>query len=316
MSQLLEEEPKARRKTTSPAQRLRSTMAAVRVSLSWLGVRKTLTREQKAQAADTFGAESEFLSAGKKLLDTRHPAYKAVNSIRSRIVSYWKGITLPFPEPGIRLIRQEDVESFDLQLATLKAELEEAVGQLNDEYAGLKSAARERLGRLFNAADYPESLLGLFEVQWDYPSVEPPSYLRQLSPELYKQECQRVAARFDEAVRLAEEAFTGELADLVSHLRERISGQEDGKPKVFRDSAVENLSDFFERFRKLSIGSNQQLDQLVEQAQEIMRGVKPERLRDSQSFRTHVAEELANVQMALDQLLVDRPRRNILRRPK
>ena len=43
-------------------------MAAVRVSLSWLGVRKTLTREQKAQAADTFGAESEFLSAGKKLL--------------------------------------------------------------------------------------------------------------------------------------------------------------------------------------------------------------------------------------------------------
>src|SRR6478735_949408 len=130
MSQLLEEEPETRRTTASPAERLRSSMAAVRVSLSWLGVRKTLTREQKAQAADTFGAESEFLSAGKKLLDTRHPAYKAVNSIRSRIVSYWKGITLPFPEPGIRLIRQEDVEAFDLQLATLKAELEEAVGQL------------------------------------------------------------------------------------------------------------------------------------------------------------------------------------------
>ena len=291
-------------------------MAAVRVSLSWLGVRKTLTREQKAQAADTFGAESEFLSAGKKLLDTRHPAYKAVTSIRSRIVAYWKGITLPFPEPGVRLIRQEDVEAFDLQLATLKAELEEAVGQLDAEYASLKSAARERLGRLYNAADYPDSLLGLFEVQWDYPSVEPPLYLRQLSPELYRQECQRVAARFDEAVRLAEEAFTGELADLVSHLRERISGQDDGKPKVFRDSAVENLSDFFERFRKLSIGSNQQLDQLVEQAQAIMRGVKPEQLRDSQSFRTHVAAELANVQTALDQLLVDRPRRNILRRPK
>jgi hypothetical protein len=313
---MLEEEPKARPKTASPAQRLRSTMAAVRVSLSWLGVRKTLTREQKAQAADTFGAESEFLSAGKKLLDTRHPAYKAVTSIRSRIVAYWKGITLPFPEPGVRLIRQEDVEAFDLQLATLKAELEEAVGQLDAEYASLKSAARERLGRLYNAADYPDSLLGLFEVQWDYPSVEPPLYLRQLSPELYRQECQRVAARFDEAVRLAEEAFTGELADLVSHLRERISGQDDGKPKVFRDSAVENLSDFFERFRKLSIGSNQQLDQLVEQAQAIMRGVKPEQLRDSQSFRTHVAAELANVQTALDQLLVDRPRRNILRRPK
>ena len=39
-----------------PAQRLRTTMPAVRVSLSWLGVRKTLTPEQKAQTAATFAA--------------------------------------------------------------------------------------------------------------------------------------------------------------------------------------------------------------------------------------------------------------------
>jgi hypothetical protein len=158
--------------------------------------------------------------------------------------------------------------------------------------------------------------LGLFEVQWDFPSVEPPEYLRQLNPELYQQECQRVAARFDEAVRLAEEAFTAELADLVSHLRERISGQDDGKPKVFRDSAVENLREFFDRFRKLSLGSSGELEELVDQAQKIIRGVKADKLRDSRSLRKHVSSELAGVQSALDQLLVDRPRRNILRRPK
>jgi len=50
--------------------------------------------------------------------------------------------------------------------------------------------------------------------------VEPPDYLQQLNPELYQQECQRVQQRFDEAVRLAEEAFTAELAKLVSHLTE------------------------------------------------------------------------------------------------
>src|SRR5579863_10207762 len=46
----------------SAAKRLRTTMAAVRVSLSWLGVRKTLTPEQRSQAAESFGAEGEFLS--------------------------------------------------------------------------------------------------------------------------------------------------------------------------------------------------------------------------------------------------------------
>jgi hypothetical protein len=75
------------RPSTSPSQRLRTSFAAVRIAFTWLGTRKTLTSEQKAQAADTFGAEGEFLSAGKKLLDTKHPAFKAVTGVRSRIVS-------------------------------------------------------------------------------------------------------------------------------------------------------------------------------------------------------------------------------------
>ena len=302
--------------TTEPAARLRATMAAVRVAFTWLGTRKTLTPEQKAQAADTFGAEGTFLSAGKKLLDTSHPAFRAVTGVRGRILSFWKGISLPYPEPGIRLIRQDDVSSFQVQMTTLQAELAEAVWRLDEHYAELRSAARERLGSLFNPADYPASLEGLFAIAWDFPSVEPPDYLRQLSPALYEQEKARVAARFDEAVRLAEEAFTTELAKLVSHLTERLSGQDDGKAKIFRDSAIENLNEFFARFKQLNVRSDVQLDELVAQAQRAIRGVEPQELRDSANLRQHVATQLASVQASLDGLMVDRPRRNILRRPK
>ena len=52
-----------------PAERLRTSTAAVCVSLRWFGVRKTLSAEQKAEAAEAFGANGDFLSAGKKLLD-------------------------------------------------------------------------------------------------------------------------------------------------------------------------------------------------------------------------------------------------------
>ena len=291
-------------------------MAAVRVAFTWLGVRKSLTAEQKAQAADTFGAEGQFLSAGKKLLDTSHPAFKAVTGVRGRVLNFWRGITLPYPENAIRLIRQDDLASFDVQMTTLRAELEEAVWRLDEHYAELRSSARDRLGSLFNSADYPASLSGLFGIAWDFPSVEPPDYLRQLSPALYEQERLRVASRFEEAVRLAEDAFTSELAKLVSHLTERLSGQDDGKPKVFRDSAIENLREFFNRFRSLSVSSDQQLDDLVDQAQRVVSGVQPQELRDSANLRQHVATQLASVQATLDGLLVDRPRRNILRRPK
>jgi hypothetical protein len=76
-------------------------MAAVAIHFTSFGVRKTLNTEQKAQAADAFGAEGSFLSAGKKLLDTRHEAYKAVSSIRSQIIQFWRAMSVPYPEPGI-----------------------------------------------------------------------------------------------------------------------------------------------------------------------------------------------------------------------
>ena len=73
MSSVLEGPAVRSESSASPVLHLRTTMAAVRVSFTWFGTRRTLSAEQKAQAADTFGAEGSFLSAGKKLLDTAHP---------------------------------------------------------------------------------------------------------------------------------------------------------------------------------------------------------------------------------------------------
>lgn len=302
--------------STSARDRLRSTMTAARLMFNWLGVRKSLSSLQKDQAANSFGAEGKFLSAGKKLLDTSHPAFKAVTAIRGRTVAYWKGISLPFPEPGIRLIRQNSINEFSDRVADFRNELDEAVLELNEHYDELRSAARQRLGDLFDSTDYPTTLVGMFAIEHDFPSVEPPPYLRQLSPELYRQECQRVQSRFDEAVQLAEQAFIEELARLVDHLSERLGGNADGKPKVFRDSAVTNLTEFFERFRSLNVRSNEQLDELVGNAQRVVRGVEPRELRDSQALRQTISTQMAAVQAGLDQLLVDRPRRNIQRRPR
>ena len=302
--------------STEASDRLRLTMVAARLSFNWLGVRKSLSSSQKDQAANSFGAEGKFLSAGKKLLDTGHPAFKAVTAIRSRAVAYWKGISLPFPEPGIRLIPQNGIEDFSERMSCFREELDEAVSGLNEHYDELRYAARERLGDLFDSSDYPATLVGMFAIENDFPSVEPPPYLRQLSPELYQQECQRVQSRFDEAVQLAEQAFVEELARLVDHLTERLSGSGDGKPKVFRDSAVTNMTEFFERFRSLNVRSNEQLDELVGNAQRVVQGVEPQQLRNSQALRQTISTQMAAVQAGLDQLLVDRPRRNIQRRPR
>ena len=112
MTALLEQPSSPAIASRTPAQGLREGMAAVRVSFTWMGTRKSLSADQRAEAAQPFDAQGQYLSAGKKLLDTGHPAFKAVTSIKSKITSTWKGMSLPFPEPGIRLIRRDQIDEF------------------------------------------------------------------------------------------------------------------------------------------------------------------------------------------------------------
>ena len=122
-----------------------------------------------------------------------------------------------------------------------------------------------------------------------------------------------MVSRFEEAVKMAEQAFAEDFGKLVAHLTERLTGADDGRPKVFRDSVVGNLQEFFERFRSLNVRSNEELDRLVETAQRALRGVGPQDLRDSQGLRQQIAARLGSLQSSLDALLVDRPQRRILR---
>lgn len=150
-------------------------------------------------------------------------------------------------------------------------------------------------------------------VYCECPSVEPPDYLLQLSPEIYEQERKRVTARFEEAVNLAEQAFISEMAKLVSHLTERLSGTEIGQKKIFRDSAISNLMEFFDRFKQLNVRSNPELDMIVQEVERIVEGREPQALRDNDDLRQHVASQLSRVQATLDDMVIDAPRRRIIR---
>ena len=109
--------------TPNSAQRLRTTMAAVRLAFTWLGVRETLAPEQRTTAARAFHADRELLSASKIILDLKHPAYRAVAAVRSEASGYWRTVTLPFPEAGIRLLPQNSLGLFANTMQTYRERL-------------------------------------------------------------------------------------------------------------------------------------------------------------------------------------------------
>ncbi len=291
------------------AAQLQSNTMACRIGTTKPGVRRSLNADQIAQVAEGFDAERSALSATKRLFNTREETYRAVLRVREMATTYWKQVSVPYPETGVRLIRKDRLADFVAKMEVFKAEMASAAAKLQEAYPALVQAARNDLGSLFNVNDYPERIDTLFSLSWDFPSVEPPAYLRQMHPELYEQEVHRIRAQFEEAVRMTEENFADQFAQMIAHLGERLTGEQDGKAKVFRDSAVENLTEFFNVFKDMNTGSNAKLTALVEQAQGLVGGLAPKDLRKNEGTRKSVADGLASIQMALEGMMVPKPTR-------
>ena len=144
----------------SAANRLRSTMAAVRLAFTWLGVRKTLAPEQRDTAAQAFHADRELLSATKLILDTKNPTYRAVAAVRPEASGSFWTVTLPFPEAGIRLLPQNSLGVFASTLVQHRERLQLAARELAAEYDQLKLEAQRRLGTLFRGPTTPRHSTG------------------------------------------------------------------------------------------------------------------------------------------------------------
>lgn len=284
----------------------------VRLSITRLGTSAKADGNQQAEAAATFGATSDAISLSKKLLDTKRPEYKAVTAVLGEASKLWKKKTLPHPDRGIRLAKREKIDEFGEIGAELTGKLEQAVAELSSVYIELKEAARQRLGSLFNPSDYPATLDGCFSIAFTFPNTTTPEYLQQLAPELYRAETKRVAAQFEQAAALAEQAFNAELSKVVGHIVSTLTAKNaDGKPKAFRNSTVTNITAFIERFRELNIGSSAELVALVDQAEGALKGVNPSALRDSDSLRSIVAERFGAINDKLTAATIDKPARRI-----
>jgi hypothetical protein len=262
--------------------------------------------------AKAVDANPDNVSAAKKLLDTKHPAYRKVTAIFSRCKAYWKEITMPFPQDGIRLLKQSVLSEFQADMQRFRQQLDQATAALNESYCKMREDAKKRLGELFDASDYPESLAGSFEIRWEFPSIDPPEYLKDVNKRIWDEQRAIADARLNEAVVMAEQAFAAEFAELLNKLVERLTPNELGEQKTFRDSVVNNLSEFMDRFRFLNVGSNAELEALIQRAKDVIGGKTADDLRRDGYVRETVKQEMTKLGESLESMLVDSPRRSII----
>lgn len=295
--------------TQTPAEALAAGAVGCQLSFSWLGETKTIDETDNAEAAGIFGADSESFRAVKRILSRTRPEVRALALKRNEIRRYWLSVTLPY-QRGLRLLPISAVADVEAELTRHADELRQLAAGLVEIHSELIEDARARLGRLFNPADYPDTLADCFRVAFAFPSVRPPDYLATLAPEVYERESERIRAQFNRAAELAETALASEFGSMLERITFTLRGADtDGRPRIFRDSMVENLRDFFQRFQFLRIGSGPELARIVDQAEEITRGITPQLLRDDSAARALFADQVARIETELTGAIVPAGRR-------
>lgn len=293
------------------ASKLQQETVGCRLHLSSMGTRRALEREQVGTVAEQFRADEQRLSASKRLVDTKHAAWRAVKTVLSHAKVYWLARTVPYVEDGVRLLRREACVAFAQQVATFQTDLATAARELQAARGEMLAAAQAELGELYDPEDFPSDWASEFAIMHDFQELNPPAVLKQMSAEIYERECARVKAAFEQAVAVGEQAFANEMLEIVGRLRLRLEPDQEGKRKILHRTAIDGLHEFLERFRSLSIGSNEQLEQLTTRCRELTEGVTVEQLRDSGEQRAALVPALAEVEQTLAAMVEAQPSRRV-----
>jgi len=231
--------------TTTGYENLFSKGCLVQLSIGVLGIRKQLSESEKALLQKRQTAGRSATSSGKNIIDKKW--LEKINRNRNEARVYLKSMSTPFPIAGIAFISFEGVAKVDERMKGYEQRHNELVEELADKrnWIVARMEAREDLrviedgqevGSLYNRKDYPKDLREHFSFGWRFVMMEAPGENSLLDPELVKREREKFLQVMEEAREMGVAALRGEFKALLENAVERLTGGEDGKRKIFKES--------------------------------------------------------------------------------
>lgn len=288
------------------AQRVARETVCLEVTLGTLGTR----RKVSSNAVET-DADRTMVHVGKDIIDS--PQLAEIKKLDAGIRQQLRRWAVPASmlKGGHYLLPVGLVETADAWLRDEYAKRTALVADFCDAYPALAEAAADRLGSLYNPADYPavDDVRQAFKQRTSMMAFVVPDRLRTLNPDLFRRERERFEATWREAADEIRTGLRAMFADLVTHMADRLTPDPDGKKKVFRDTLVTNLTEFLDTFAARNVTDDQELDRLVGHMRDLTRGVDPELLRGDDTLRDHVGTQCAAIKAQLDSMIETRTRK-------
>lgn len=282
---------------------------ALTLSVSRLGIRRKVDSNRIEVTGATEQPDRDALAVSKELIDC--PEYDAIVSYDNATRTQIMGLSVPAPfRRGIYLVPIVSVEWIEAILSNYRDVREEKVREFVAVYDAQIEAARGRLGELYNAGDYPDAgkVAASFSVRTSYLDLGVPGRLQQVNPDIFNAEKRKFEMELQNAAEEIRNGLRAAFAEIVDHMRDKLTTKPGGKKQIFRDSLLSNLTDFLDGFDARNIAQDDGLAALVDQARAIVAGKSPEMLRTPIVAET-VRASLEEVKTKIDGLLTSAPGR-------
>lgn len=260
--------------------------------------------EGKAKPA---APDQSMVHVSKRLFDSPEMAAIRRYDGETRTLLYGdvSGLCLPF-EIGIHLLPISKVQQAEDLLKKRSEGREELVSKFLKAYPELVKNASKRLKGLYNATDYPpvKEVAKEFSLYWQYVSFDVPGKLKELSSEMWNQEREKAAKRMAEAAENIQLVLRESMLQLVRKMSNRLKSDPEGKPLIFRNTLVENLTEFLGNFDFRNVTDDAQLQGIVKQARALLKGVDADTLRNTDTVRDKIQKEMDKLAKGLEKMTV------------
>lgn len=252
-------------------------------------------RKQDKKVAAEVEASHNAKDAGrynKLLVDKVHldPLMNYAGQIRS----YHYKMTLPWMDNGARLLPSRLFMEYSANIRSMKAHYQTLVNDFITKYdATLRQDARQRLGTMYDANDYPEGyqLRAKFDVETDVAPVPDGQDFRVDVGDAERTRIGReIADKVAERQAAAQRDAWVRVRETVALIQLRLSAD---KARI-HDSLIDNARDLSRLLPGLNVSEDPQMDRVCSAITERLL-IDPQTLRNSRTARVRVASAAAEI---------------------
>ena len=192
-------------------------------------------------------------------------------------------------------------------------ELAEKVDAFIADWPRAIEAAKERLGPLFNAADYKpaEVLRNTFQFKYDWMAFGVPDQLKQFDIAIYEKAREKAEKAWKQIEANGVLLLRETIMELVGNLADALTPKEGGEKKRFYASNVTKIQQFIEDFKKRNICNDELLNLEVEKLNSIVSGVDVKALSSDDTLRASVRVKMETARESISELVIDASARKI-----